>query len=202
MNSRTLILLTLGLAGSTAAGTAFAQDAQIGSTQPPTQAPAAEFAAPARPDRIVYATQLPSVQQLTDMARAQGTTVDSVNQTASDVTVTYRLNDNSTRVVSYQLLPAQNANPTAAGPVPGQSEPFVSAPFPAEPAPTQIVEVAPPPPTVVYRYYDRAYDPFYYDPFWRPRVPISVNLGLGWGWDSRGGHYYGGHHRHGGWRHR
>ncbi|MBA4138339.1 MAG: hypothetical protein C0518_13585 [Opitutus sp.] len=189
MNTRTLTFLSLGLAGLAVGASALAQDASIAAEQQVQPSPAAEIAAPARADRVVYSVQLPSVQQLTDMARAQGTTVVNVNQTSSDITVTYRLNDNSTRVVSYQLLPTQNSS----APVPGQAEPFVSAPLPPPPAPVQIVEVAPPPPTVVYRYYDR-YDPFYDDPFWRPRAPISVNLGFGWGY--RGGHYYGGHYRH------
>lgn len=197
MNSRSISFLTLGLTGLFAGSAAFAQQAPVGTE--PVQPPAAEISAPARADRVVYSTQLPSVQQLTDMARAQGTTVINVNQTANDVTVTYRLNDNSTRVVSYQLLPDQNFNAPAAV---QQQEQYVSQPPPPPPAQVQIVEVAPPPPTVVYRYYDR-YDPFYSDPFWRPRVPISVNLGFGWGGyrgGYYGGHYYGRHHRHGGHR--
>jgi hypothetical protein len=57
----------------------------------------------------------------------------------------------------------------------------------------QVVEVAEPPPTVVYRY--RYADPFYYDPFyWGPRAPVSVHLGFGFG----GPH----HHHHGHFHHR
>lgn len=145
--------------------------------------------APAPADRIVHSVQLPSVQQLMDMARAQGTTVVNVDQTANAVTVTYRVSDNSTRTVSYQLLPTQGSPEYAP-----QTQ-FAATP---PPAPVHVVEmVPPPPPTVIYRYYDRAYDPFYYDPFyWGRRAPISINLGFG---SYRGGYdypYRGGHYRH------
>lgn len=186
MNSRKL-LLTLGLAASLAGVAAVAQE-----NPPEPQAvsgPAAEIAAPAPADRVVYSTQLPSVPQLMQMAQAQGTTVLNVNQTSAEVTVTYRLANNSTRTVSYQLLPTPTTTATSAEPV----TPSVQSPPPA-PEPVQIVEVPAPETRVVYRYYDR-YDPFYDDPFyWPRRAPISVNLGFGWDFGHR--HYRHRHHRH------
>lgn len=192
MNSRKL-LVTLGVAASLAGVAAFAQENPPASS--PAPAPAPEIAAPARAraDRIVYSTQLPSVPQLMQMAQAQGTTVVNVEQTDTEVTVTYRLGNNSTRTVSYQLLPAQTTNATSAEPV----TPAVQTPPPAPP-PVQVVEVPAPETRVVYRYYDR-YDPFYYDPFyWPRRAPISVNLGFGWDFGHR---HYRHHHRHHRWRH-
>jgi hypothetical protein len=159
-----------------------------------TSAQAQDAAAPSsviaeaqpRPDRIVYSGQLPSVAQLTQTAQAQGLTIANITQTAAEIAVTYRLQDNSTRTVSYQLLPT-NGDGTAA---------IASAPVQTvvAPAPVQVVEVTEPAPTVVYRY--RYADPFYYDPFyWGPPAPVSVHLGFGCGGHYRygGGHSY--HHR-------
>lgn len=185
MNSRKL-LVTLGVAASLA-GVAVAQGNAPEPQSPPTPAPAAEIAAPAPADRIVYSTQLPSLPQLMQMAQAQGATVLNVNQTNSEVTVTYRLADNSARTVSYQLLPTQTTTATSAEPVATS----VQTPPPAPP-PVQVVEVPAPETRVVYRYYDR-YDPFYYDPFyWSRHAPLSVNFGFGSGF----GHgYYRRHYR-------
>jgi hypothetical protein len=193
MNSRTLTFVSLGLAGLLAGASAVAQETPIGAEQA-NPANTQEIGAPAQADRVIYSIQLPTVQQLTQMAQAQGAALENVNQTNNEITATYRLGDNTTRTVSYQLLPAQGAPAAVAAP----STQVVSAPPPPTPS-VQVVEVAPPPPpTVVYRYYDR-YDPFYYDPFyWRPRVPVSINLGFGWShhrghWGHRHGHW--GHHR-------
>jgi hypothetical protein len=152
------------------------------STQAVAPAPVMANEAQPRPERIIYSSQLPSAAQLTQAAQAQGLAVATINQTASEITVTYRLQDNSSRTISYQLLPAAEAS---------ESTPVVAAPVQTQ-APVQVVEMEPAP-TVVYRYYD----PYYYDPFYWSRAPISVNLGFGWGY--RGGYYGGhrwGHHRH------
>lgn len=190
MNTRPVFSFALGAAALFGASAgAFAADAPA-SAAPAEPAPVVAESQP-RPDRVVYAGQLPSVAQLTQTAKAQGLTVASITQTDSEVAVTYRLQDRSTRTVSYQLLPT-NADGTAdIEPPPGHVAVAVT-PAP-EPAPVQVVEVAEPPPTVVYRY--RYYDPFYYDPFyWGPRAPVSVHLGFG----------FGGHrpHHHGHFHHR
>lgn len=173
MNAKSVSLFALGAVALFGAASVIAAEAPSAAavTEPEIVAPAVQ------PDRIIYSGQLPSVAQLTQTAQAQGLTIATISQTARDVTVTYRLANNSTRTISYQLLP--DSGPATVMPV---------APAPVvETAPqtVQVVEYAPPP-TVVYRYYD----PYYYDPFYWPRVPVSVNLGFGW--TFRGGH--GGHH--------
>lgn len=191
MNSRKL-LVTLGVAASLAGVAALAQENAPESQNAP--APAAEISSPARADRVVYSIQLPSVPQLMQMAQAQGTTVLNVNQTSAEITVTYRLADNSTRTVSYQLLPAQATTATSAEPI----TPVVQTPPPPPPAPVQIVEVPAPETRVIYRYYDR-YDPFFDDPFyWPRRAPVSVHLGLGWDFGHRPYRHH--HYRHHHWR--
>lgn len=186
MNTRSLSLLALSAAALWGAGTsAFAQAPQAAPADP---APIVAET-PVRADRVVYAGQLPSVAQLTQTAKAQGLTVASITQTANEIAVTYRLQDNSTRTVSYQLLPTNADGTAAVEPPPGN----VAVAVTPVPAPVQVVEVAEPAPTVVYRYYD----PFYYDPFyWGPRAPVSVHLGFGFSSHRHGG-YYGGHHHHG-----
>jgi len=180
MNTQSVSFFALGAAALIGAAGAFAAE-----TPSAAAVPAAEPAivAPAVPaDRIIYAGQLPSVAQLTQTAQAQGLAIAAIVQTARDITVTYRLTNNTTRTISYQLLP--EAQPTAV--MPASTAPVV------ETAPTtvQVVEYAPPPRTVVYRYYD----PYYYDPFYWPRVPVSVNLGFGWTFrGGHGGHYHGRH---------
>jgi hypothetical protein len=188
MNIRTVSLFALGATALVAGAGAFAQDV------PPAPSPSTEAAPVAtempRADRVVYSGQLPSVAQLTQTAKAQGLTVSSITQTASEVAVTYRLQDNSTRTVSYQLLPTNADGTAAVEPPPGH----VAVAVTPAPAPVQVVQLVEPPPTVVYRY--RYADPFYYDPFyWGPRAPVSVHLGFGFG-----GHYHGhhrGHYHHG-----
>lgn len=189
MNKRTLSLFGLGAASLLGAGVfAFAADAPAAAPVEP--APVVGESSP-RPDRIIYSGQFPSVAQLTQTAKAQGLTVANITQTESEVAVTYRLQDNSTRTVSYQLLPTNSDGTAAVEPPPGHVAVAVT-PAPA-PAPVQVIEVAEPPPTVVYRY--RYADPFYYDPFyWGPRAPVSVHLGFG---GHRHGGYHGGHHHHG-----
>lgn len=179
MNTKSVSIFALGAAALVGAASACAADA-------PSAAPSSgepEIVAPAvPPDRIIYSGQLPSVAQLTQTAQAQGLTIANISQTARDITVTYRLANNSTRTISYQLLPdAGAAVMTEPAPTVVQSAP----------ATVQVVEYTPPPPTVIYR----TYDPYYYDPFYWPRVPVSVNLGFGWGFrGGRGyGHYHGRH---------
>lgn len=183
MNTRTVFLFALSAVALLGAG----GGARAEET-PPSTIVLAE--AQARPDRIVYSGQLPSVAQLTQTARAQGLTIAAITQTAAEIAVTYRLQDNSTRTVSYQLLPTNDDGTAVVEPAPAT---VVTTPAPE---PVQVVEEAEPAPTVVYRY--RYYDPYDYDPFYWSPAPVSVHLGFGFG-----GHYrYGGghcHHRHGRW---
>lgn len=185
MNTRTLSLCALGAASVLGAGVgALAQAPAAAPTEP---APIVAEAQP-RPDRIIYSGQLPSVAQLTQTAKAQGLTIANITQTAAEIAVTYRLQDNSARTVSYQLLPTNADGTAAVEPAPG------NVPVTVVPAPTQVI-VTEPAPTVVYR--TGYYDPFYYDPFyWGPRAPVSVHLGFGFGSYRHGGHY-GGHFHHG-----
>lgn len=191
MNTRFAFSFAFGAASLLGAGaSAFAADAPVATAAPVEPAPIVAESQP-RPDRVVYSGQLPSVAQLTQTAKAQGLTVASITQTAAEVVVMYRLQDNSTRTVSYQLLPTNADGIAAVEPPPGN----VAVAVTPAPAPVQVVEVAEPAPTVVYRY--RYYDPFYYEPFyWGPRAPVSVHLGFGFSSHRHGG-YYGGHHHHG-----
>lgn len=159
---------------------------------PPPPAPpalASPSAAPV-PERVIYLPHLPSVEELTHSAGVQGLMVVNLQQTSTEVTVTYRTRDNTTRTIAYRLLPTDAGTPESL-------ESPVAAP--AEPAPqvVQVVEVAPPPPTVIYRIYDPFRDdPFFADShYFRRRAPVSIHLGVGW---SSGPRYHGGH----GWHHR
>lgn len=186
MNTKSVSFLALGAAALLGAASSIAADtvpAPASSAAAPVATAAAaepEIVAPAvQPDRTIYSGQLPSVAQLTQTAQAQGLTIANISQTARDITVTYRLSNHSTRTISYQLLPEAVAAPAPA-----------SVPAVVQTAPTtvQVVEYTPAPPTVIYR----TYDPYYYDPFYWPRVPVSVNLGFGWGFRGGHGHFHGG----------
>jgi hypothetical protein len=171
----TLAFSTLGLAGS-----ALAQDAgsaPVGVAQPTSPAPAvvsAPAAAPA-PTQIVYTPKLPTAQELTDAAAAQGMTVERISQTALQVIAFYRNANGQPVTVAYQTLPPSGVAQT---------------PAPAQPAPAVVVTA--PPPTVVYEtaprvvYYESP--AYYYPRYYYP--PVSLSFGFGY----RGG--YGGHHHH------
>lgn len=140
----------------------------------------------AAPDQVVYAPRLPTVQELTDTAAARGATVERVEETAGQITATYRQPDGQLRTVAYALLPT------------------------ASPAGSTTVITTPPPPvvvapstTVIYRPARRVvyYDPWVYDPWYRyPSVAVGIGFGLG--------HYHGHHahfrhhYRHGGFHRR
>lgn len=183
MNIRTVSLFALGAMALCGAG-ARALAAEAPATAP-AETPAPLVTETARPDRIVYSPQLPSVAQLTQTAQAQGLTIANITQTAAEIAVTYRLQDGSTRTVSYQPLPLNADGTAAVAPAPNTV---------VTPAPVQVVEVPPPAPRVVYRY--RYYDPFYDDPFyWGRPAPVSLHLGFGFGSHYRPHHYHG-HFRH------
>jgi hypothetical protein len=160
--------------------------------QAQTAAPAADAVAPA-PSRIIYAPRLPSPVELTNVAAAQGIGVEKIDQTATQITVTYKLANGQLNTVAYQLLP------TAASP--GQSTVAAgTVAVPASPAPAVVYTQAAP--AVVYTQpypysYYYAADP-YYSP-WGFYGPLAVGIGLGFGF--HGGYYHGGgfYHGHGRW---
>lgn len=144
-----------------------------------TPEPAPDTVAAPQASQVVYAPRLPTVAELTNVAGAQGLTIDKVVQTASQMTVVYHSANGQTNTVAYMLLPAAGTSTS-----------------------TVAVATTTPPPTVVYAapapapvyYYDPFYYPSYYAGPWYP--PVSVSLGFGWGW---GYGFRGGYHGHGGY---
>jgi hypothetical protein len=185
-NMQTKFLSVL-FAATLIAGGARAQDSANNAPAVATPTPMQQQAAPApqanvqaapTPNQIIYAPQLPSPTELTNVAAAQGASVQQIVQSANQVTVIYRYANGQINTVAYQLLPTTNV---------------VSAPAPTtvivpSPAPTVIYEQAP---RVVYYETYAPYYPRYYYP------PVSLNLGFGYyrGW---GGSYWhgGGHYGH------
>ena len=148
---------------------------------PTTPAPAIETVTAPTANQFVYSPRLPSATELTQVASAQGLTIDKIVQSATQMTVVYRTANGQTNTVAYMLLPAA-----------GAPETVVAA---AAPATTTRVVYAEPAPAPVY-YYDPFYYPAYYSPWYGP---VSVNLGFGFrssGW--RGGWHGGYHGGHGG----
>lgn len=135
--------------------------------------------APTAPGRIIYSPRLPTAIELTNVAAAQGLSVERIDQTAAQVTATYKAADGSLSMVAYQLVPS------------------VATPAPA----TTTLVTAVPARTVVYE----QPDPFFYydDPYLSPwgygyYSPVRVNVGFGFGYGYRGhGGYHGGFHGHG-----
>lgn len=163
---------------------------------PTTPAPAVDVSATPQPNQLVYAPRLPSATELTNVAAAQGLTIDKMVQTASQMTVVYRTANGQTNTVAYVLLPGAGA--TAAAPsvapapagnvVVGTTTPtVVVAPTPAP----QVVYTTPAPAPVYY--YDPFFYPTYYSYPWYS--PVSVSVGFGYHWGGHG-HYYGGHGHH------
>jgi hypothetical protein len=145
------------------------------------------------PDRVIYVPQLPSVDQLTQAAAAQGVRVEQAAADRDEVSISYRLSDDTFRTIAYRLL---TNSPAPAAPV---VRDVVTAPAPP-PQTVRVVEYVAPPPRVVYRY--RSYDPFWDDPFyWSRPAPVSVHLGFGWHSGSRHHfpHHHGSHRHHRRW---
>ncbi len=145
-------------------------------------APAAPSVAPTvvlTPNQTVYTPRLPSVTELTNIAVAQGLTVERIEQSPSQITVVYKNAGGQTNTVAYLPLPsATGATATVV--------------VPATPAPVVVYETAP---RVVY--YRDYYGPSYsYPGYWYP--PISIGLGFGF----RSGGYHGGYHGGAGFHHR
>jgi hypothetical protein len=127
-------------------------------------------------NQTVYGQRLPSVDELSNAAAAQGLSVVRIEKSASQMTATYKYPDGRTNTVAYLLLPGAPGGPAQ-----------VVSPTSAPPA--GYYESAP---RVVY-YED--YGPVYYGypRYWYP--PVSIGLGFGF----HGGGYRGGFH--GGFRH-
>ncbi len=167
---------------------------------PTPLAPAADTQAALQPSQLVYSPRLPSAVELTNVAGAQGLTIDKIVQTTSQMTVVYRNASGQTNTVAYVLLPSAGG-PVI--PVPATvSAPATPAPQVVyAPAPTtQVVYYAPEPAPAPVYYYDPFYYPSYYNGWYAP-VALSVGFGIGYhsGWHGgggwRGGHG-GGHGRH------
>ncbi len=144
------------------------------------------------PNRIIYGPRLPSAQELSNAAAAQGLSIDRLEQNSDRVTVVYRSNNGQTNTVAYEVLPAANGSGTG-GVTTGAITPSGTAIATTTPAPVVVGSSAP---TVVYQsspsvvYYDSPiYDPWYYYP------PVAVGIGFGYyhGWGWHGG-WHGGYH--------
>ena len=113
--------------------------------------PVATASAPA-PGKTIYLPRLPSASELTTAAAAQHLAITRIEQTATQVTVTYQGDGGAATTVAYRLLSSATTEAPAA--------------VVYRPAPTVI-------------YYDD-YGPGYYRPdYWYP--PVSLRLGVGFG---------------------
>lgn len=144
---------------------------------PTTPAPAIETLSVPQANQLVYAPRLPSAAELTNVAAAQGLTIDKIVQTTNQMTVVYRSANGQINTVAYLLLPAAGVGPTT-----------VAATTAA--------------PRVVYAYADSApayyYDPYYYPSYYGGPWYGPVSLGIGWGIGFHGGGWRGGGGWHGG----
>jgi hypothetical protein len=166
------------------------------------QAQVADTTAAPQPTQVVYSPRLPSAAELSNVAAAQGLTIDKIIQTATQMTLVYRTANGQTNTVAYMLLPAAGNAPASAPAT--VSTTTVAAP--TTPAPQVVYTPAPAAPQVVYYsapapvYYSPYYYPTYYASPWY--TPVSVSLGFGFGYYGGnyyrgGGHYHGGGHGHG-----
>lgn len=163
--------------------------------------------APAAVDHVVYLAKLPTPAELIKGAGQQHTTIERIDQTSAQITVTYQYSSGRKVTFSYALLSAVAADVPVLTPAPTESlENVTAAPPPPRPPPsTTVVYTTPPPPVV---YYERPVR--YYDPAWDWVAPLAVGVSLGWVWHSGHDHYrhgwHGGHRgywhggHHGGWR--
>jgi hypothetical protein len=150
----------------------------------PTRAPVVTSDAPSTVNRVIYSPRLPSANELSNVAAAQGLSVERIDQTDSQITATYRSSNGQLSTVSYQLLPnGSDATATTVVTTPAPNVVYTS------PAPRVVYRTAP-----SYYYYN---DPFFYP--WGGYgyySPVSVSLGFGFGHGYYGGrgYYHGGYH--------
>jgi hypothetical protein len=160
--------------------------------------------APAAVDHVVYLAKLPTPAELIKGAERQRSTIERIDQTSAQITVTYRYSSGRQVTFSYALLSAVAADVPVLKPAPAESlENGTVAPPP--PPPTTVVYASPPPPAVYYKRPVR-----YYDPAWDWVAPLAVGVSLGWVWHGGHDHHYPGWHgghrgywhgrHHGGWR--
>ena len=186
---KTLPLLPIAALGLVGLGTSvFAQSGSVATSAPPAPeaAPLAETSAPLPvPNQIVYRAALPSAQEVTNAAAAQGLAVEQISQTANQVVAVYKTKNGQTMTVAYAVLPA------AGGVSPQYSGTTAAVEY--APAGTVVSTAPTTTTTVVYTdptYYDPVYSPWYYGYGWGyPGVAIGIGLG---------GYYYHGHYYHGG----
>lgn len=162
----------------------------------------AQSASPAAPSTVIYLPQLPSADELSRAAAAQGQTIAKIEQTNGQVTVVYQGANGTTNTVAY--LPLSQAGSSAPAPVPAV------VPAPSSPPPQIVYQAAPPP--VVYQapapvYYPDYYAPDYYAPYYYPSLSFGFGYYRGWGGDEWGEHEHregregwggGERHEHGG----
>ena len=135
----------------------------------------------ATPNEVVYVPQLPSAPDLTKAATAQGVTVTQIEQTSTQVTVTYKYPNGAVNIVSYQPL----ASADSAMAVAPASVPMPSSPAPAVAAGSTVVYTTTTAPAY---YYDYPYPYYGYYPYgWYPPVSIGLGFGFHGGGGFRGG---------------
>jgi len=168
----------------------------------------ADTTAAPQPTQVVYSPRLPSATELSNVAAAQGLTIDKIIQTASQMTLVYRTASGQTNTVAYMLLPAAGSAPGSAPTSLPATVSTTTIAAPTSPAPQVVYVTAPAAPQVVYY---SAPAPVYYSPYYYPASyyspwysPVSVSLGFGLGYyggSSYRGGYRGGHHggHHGGY---
>src|SRR5471032_2698268 len=101
--------------------------AQVVSAAAP--APAVAPAAALTPNQVVYAARLPGVNELTNIAAAQGLAIERIVQTPTQITATYRFANGQTNTVAYLLLPGSAAayTQTATPPTPAPAAVYYEA---------------------------------------------------------------------------
>jgi hypothetical protein len=135
----------------------------------------------AAPNEVVYVPQLPSAADLSKAAAAQGITVSQIDQTSSQVLVTYKYSNGAVNTVSYQPLSAAEGGATGAVATPTTPAPAVAT------GSTVVYTTAAPAYYYDYPYYGY---PYYYG--WYP--PVSIGLGFGFHGGFHGGGFRGGFH--------
>ena len=164
---------------------------------PSSPAPAIDTQAVPQANQVVYAPRLPSATELTNVAAAQGLSIDKIVQTVSQMTVVYRSANGQTNTVAYVLLPAAgNSSPSNTVAVAAPSSPAPQVAYSPAPSSQVVYYAATPAPAPVY----------YYDPFYYPSAyygapwygPVSIGVGFGFGYRGGYGGYHGGYHG-GGW---
>ena len=126
------------------------------------ETPTSSVPAQMAPSQIIYASQLPSVPELTKAAAAQGLTIKQIVQSARDLNVVYQSAEGQINTVVYQLLADAGSSPVQA-----------TAPAAVQVTTPTVVYTTPP---VANYYYDPYYYPYYSGYFY---PPVSVRLGGG-----------------------